>query len=104
MLGWFYQFRWWLRGIRRPPVVVIRYVGQLTLRPQVHVSAEGINGLIGVYTFDANLMGDAKATMYGQSLANIMQRRLVDERPYDIHMPKGVRCESSLQNSTECPA
>lgn len=84
----YYAFRWWLRKTRNPPVVVIAYYGQLTPRPQVHVSVQGAHGLQGVYTFDADDMGNAKATMYGTSLAHIMQRRLVDEREVDPIRPK----------------
>lgn len=78
--GAYYRFRGWLRRVRNPPAVVIAYYGQRTPRPQVHVSVQGAHGLLGVYTFDADLVGEAKATMYGTSLAHIMQRRLVDER------------------------
>lgn len=87
-LRWqYWRFRHWLRRVRHPPVVVISYGGQLTKRPQVHVSVSGINGLQGVYTWDADTAGNAKATMYGEGLAKIMQRRIVDERKTDSFVP-----------------
>lgn len=70
----------WLR-FRRPPAVVIDYSGQETQKPQVHVSVWGHNATQGVYTFDAGPQGDACAELYGRGLANIMGRRLVDNRP-----------------------
>lgn len=83
----YYRFRHWFRRIQCPPVVVISYGGQLTPRPQVHVSVSGINGLQGVYCWDADSVGNAKATMYGEGLAKIMQRRLFDEREADPFVP-----------------
>jgi hypothetical protein len=83
----YYSLRHWLRSKYRPPVVVISYGGQRTPRPQVHVSVAGINGLQGVYTWDADSIGNAKATMYGEGLARIMQRRIVDERKTDSFVP-----------------
>jgi|MicForSoiPHH12_O_1018301.scaffolds.fasta_scaffold02206_2 hypothetical protein len=68
------------RHFRRPPVVLISHSGQLTPSPKVHVSVAGLNGTQGVYTWDANDQGEACATMYGQGLADIMRRRLVDQR------------------------
>lgn len=76
----YFRFRQWYRQVRHPPVVLISRSGQLTPRPQVHVSACGMRGLQGVYTWDANEQGEACATLYGKGLAEIMQRRLVDER------------------------
>lgn len=70
---------WW-KSVRHPPVVRISRSGQATARPQVHVSAVGRHGSQSVYTWDADEQGEACATMYGRSLAEIMQRRLVDER------------------------
>lgn len=64
----------------RPPCVTISYGGWLTPRPQVHVSVCSIRGSQGVYDFDADSVGDARATMYGKGLADIMQCRLIDER------------------------
>lgn len=66
--------------MKHPPAVVITYSGQLTKRPQVHVSVHGFNGMQGVYTWDADSAGEARASMYGEGLASIMQRRLIDER------------------------
>lgn len=72
--------RWW-RNLRNPPAVIISRSGQATSRPQVHVSvASVIGGTQGVYTWDATDQGEACATMYGKGLAEIMQRRLIDER------------------------
>jgi len=73
---------WW-RNIRRPPVVRISRSGQLTPRPQVHVSVAGLSGSQTVYTWDADDQGEACATMYGRGLASIMRRKLVDERPFE---------------------
>lgn len=72
------RHRW--RCFRHPPAVVISRSGQLTPRPQVHVSIHGMNGLHGIFTFDADGQGEASATMYGKSLAHVAQMRLVDER------------------------
>lgn len=76
----YYRLQHAWRCWRYPPVVVICHAGQATPRPQVHVSVEGINGLQGVYTWDADAQGEACATMYGKGLAEIMQRRLIDKR------------------------
>lgn len=73
---------WW-KSVRHPPVVRICHSGQATPRPQVHVSACGRYGSQGVYSWDADEQGEACATMYGRGLAEIMQRRLVDERSVD---------------------
>lgn len=72
---------WW-KGLRNPPAVVIREAGQLTPRPVVCVSACGRGGAQTVYTFDDAdaSVRHAKATMYGCGLAEIMRRRLVDQR------------------------
>lgn len=76
----FFRIRQWWRNFRRPPAVRICHSGQLTPRPQVHVSVASIYGSQGVYTWHADDQGNAKATMYGKGLAEIMRRRLVDER------------------------
>lgn len=74
------RLKHWWRGFRHPPVVSIAFSGQRTDRPQVHVSACGLNGAQTVYTWDATDQGNACATMYGRGLALILQRRLVDQR------------------------
>lgn len=74
------QIRQWWKQFRNPPVVVIRHFGQRTPQPKVCVSVAGWRGSQTVYTFDANDQGEACATMYGRGLAEIMQRRLVDQR------------------------
>lgn len=75
----FYAWRraqWWRRS---GPAVVICYSGQLTARPQVHVSAVGYMHSQSVYTFDDNEQGNACARMYGKGLAEIFGCRLVIE-------------------------
>lgn len=81
---WYKLKRWW-RNYRNPPVVVIRRYGQMTESPKVGVSVASTTGSQGVYDFDDNEIGNAKATMYGKGLAQVMQRRLVDDRnpPYE---------------------
>ena len=71
---------WW-RDLRNPPAVLISHFGQKTPRPQVQVSVASRHGCQGVYTWDADEQGNAKATMYGRGLAEITRRRLIDERP-----------------------
>lgn len=80
MKNWYYRVRHWCRNLLNPPAIIISRSGQRTPRPKVHVSVASINGSQGVYTWDANDQGEACATLYGEGLARIMQRRLVDER------------------------
>lgn len=70
---------WWWQ-FRNPPYVEISHYAQATPRPRVSVSVVGPNGLQGVYDFSADEQGEASATMYGNSLARIVRRRLVDRR------------------------
>lgn len=49
-------------------------------RPQVYVWVEGPHGVQDVYNWDADEQGEARASIYGHGLADIMQRRLIDNR------------------------
>lgn len=75
-----WKLKHWWRRLRSRPAIVIDYSGQRTSRPQVHVTAHGFMAVQGIYSWDADESGNAKATMYGQGLANIMRCRLVDQR------------------------
>lgn len=68
------------KDFRRPPVVEIARWGERTNRPQVGVSVVSRHGAQSVYTWDADDVGEAKATLYGKGLAEIIKRRLVDRR------------------------
>jgi hypothetical protein len=54
--------------------------GWKTPSPQVHVSACSRRGAQSVYSWPADDVGEAKATMYGKTLAEILGLPLVDER------------------------
>jgi hypothetical protein len=77
---WFWSLSRWWTGVRNPPNVLIHKSGWLTENPTVIVSVNGINGGQSVYVYHDDEIGNAKATLYAQSLAHIVQRRLVDER------------------------
>lgn len=82
MRGLWRRVRHAWRCWRYPPVVIIQQVGQATEHPHVDVSVEGIHGVQGVYVWDDDTEGNAKATLYGKGLADIMQRRLIDRREH----------------------
>lgn len=68
--------------------VYIGRSGWVTPRPQVHVSvrsrhASGGGGGQSIYSYDADDVGEAKATLYGKSLAEILGVPLIDERSAD---------------------
>lgn len=75
-----WQIRQWWNRLRAKPYVLLSYSGQLTSRPQVHVSVHNYMSAQGVYTWDANDVGNARAEMYGKGLADIIKAPLVDER------------------------
>lgn len=79
-MQWWYTLKHRWRRFRNPPAVIIEHYGQRTSRPRVHVSVWCVTGGQGVYTWDADDAGNAKATMYGHGLAEIMGRRLIDRR------------------------
>lgn len=54
--------------------------GWKTPSPQVHVSACSRRGAQSVYSWPADDVGEARATMYGKTLAEILGLPLVDER------------------------
>ncbi len=76
------RFRWF--RFRNVPVISVAYFGWLTGRPQVVVSASGRYpqgwGSQTVYAYLVHENGDACATMHGESLAQIIGARYVDER------------------------
>lgn len=78
-----FRLRHWWRARRYPPAVVISRGGQLTLRPQVHVSVESTRGSQGVYTWADDDQGNACAEMYAQGLGHICGLRLIDRRRDD---------------------
>jgi len=75
---WRIRCCWW--RITDRPALIIECSGQLTDRPQVHVSAAHRFGAQGIYTWDADQKGHACATMYGQGLAKILGVPLFDRR------------------------
>lgn len=77
----FNRVRHWWRRLTNPPVVIIGKVAQATSKPKVCVHVSGLCGSQGVYIWADTEEGNARATLYGQGLARIMQRRLIDTRP-----------------------
>lgn len=70
----------WKRVREPQPILTISVSGQMTERPQVHVSAVSSYGAQGLYTWDANEQGHACATMHGRSLSHILGLELADQR------------------------
>lgn len=97
MFGYWYVLRHKWRKFRNPPVVLIERFGQRTSRPQVIVSVHGVGGSQTVYAWVDDVQGNACATMYGQGLADIMQRRLIDYR-HSTHPCECIPFPGAVEN------
>lgn len=77
---WWIRFKQWRRDRRTPPHIEISYFGWETEVPHVNVSAFSTRGSMSIYTYAADDVGEARASMHGELLSRILNVPLVDRR------------------------